>query len=213
VAGKSLEKRIERLEAIQEIQYIMGLYESYHSASMQEETVALFAQKTPGVKVEIDAFGVWEDIEGVRRMFVKFLGTYEKDLTGRIYQHDLTTPVIQVAEDCKTAKALWNSPGLETHIDAVKGKPKAMWAWGKYRIDFVKEDGLWKIWHMYWYTTFITPYEKGWAEQPMGEWKMPEKYGPDRASTNFNPYSPTRTDFNAHKLIPAPPMPYKTWKE
>ncbi|OGO23477.1 MAG: hypothetical protein A2144_00160 [Chloroflexi bacterium RBG_16_50_9] len=213
MAGKSLEERIQRLEAVQEIQNVMGLYESYHTASMQEETVALFAQKTPGAKVEIDAFGVWEGIEGVRRFFVKFLGTYEKDLTGRIYQHDLTTPVIQVGEDGQSAKALWSSPGLETHWDPKTGKLKAMWAWGKYRMSFVKEDGKWKIWRMNWHTTFITPYDKGWTEEPMGEWKMPDVYGPDRPSTHFNPYNPKSTDFGVHKLIPAPPMPYKTWDE
>jgi hypothetical protein len=213
MSEKSLEERIQRIEDILEIQNIMGLYESYHTASMQEETVALFAQKTPGVKVDIDAFGVWEGIEGIRRMFVDFLGTYEKDLTGRIYPHDLTTPIIEVAEDGKTAKALWSSPGLETHINEKTGKPRAMWAWGKYKTAFVKEDGNWKIWQMSWHTTFITPYEKGWAEEPMGDWKMPEKYGPDRPSANFSPYHPDSADFNVHKLIPAPPLPYKTWDE
>jgi hypothetical protein len=52
-----------------------------------------------------------------------------------IAEHCLTSPVIQVAKDGKTAKAIWFSPGVEGN----------QWAYGKYAIDFVKEDGQWKI--------------------------------------------------------------------
>jgi hypothetical protein len=205
---------VERLKAVQAINNLMGRYENYHTASMQKETVELFAHKTPGVWLDLDTFGVWEGIEGVRRFFLDFIGTYETDLTGRIYQHELTTPIVEVAEDCQTARGIWSSPGVETHRspDPVHGELTAMWMWAKYQMDFVKEDGEWKIWHFNLYTTFITPYEgKGWVANPIGEWTMPDKFGPDRPSLNFAPYHPEKADFNAHNLVPALPMPYRTF--
>ena len=57
---------------------------------------------------------------------------------GRLQIHTLTTPLVEVADDCKTAKALWMSPGLETggHVGDLAGS----WAWEKFYVEFICED-------------------------------------------------------------------------
>ena len=50
---KSLEDRIQRLEDVREIENLMAKYAYLHTAGMHEDTVELFAQETPGVRVEI----------------------------------------------------------------------------------------------------------------------------------------------------------------
>ena len=72
----------------------------------------LFAQKTPGVKVEIVESGVFHGLEGARRVFVDMLGKlyhYE----GNCAIHELTTPIIQIQPDMKTAKGMWFHIGLQ----------------------------------------------------------------------------------------------------
>ncbi len=50
--------------------------------------------ETPGVRVEISPLGRWEGLEGINRAMVKF-------------HKFITTPVIEVAGDGKTAKGVW----------------------------------------------------------------------------------------------------------
>ncbi len=65
--------------------------------------------------------------------------------------HTQETPVIEVALDGKTAKGLWYSIGqsVRGEVDS-SGKTSVGtgWMWEKYGVDFIKEDGKWKIWHL-----------------------------------------------------------------
>lgn len=65
--------------------------------------------------------------------------------------HTQETPVIEVAGDGKTAKMLCYSIGLSIRgtVDENGNESKSSsWMWEKYAVDFVKEDGEWKIWHL-----------------------------------------------------------------
>jgi hypothetical protein len=208
---KSLEERIERLEAVHEIQNVMGRYSYLHTADKQEETVALWAKKTPGVRANVPSFGLYEGIEGIRRLYVgahQAMG--EEARIGQMHMHTLTTPVIEVAGDGKTARGVWISPGQET-TTSPGSKPKAHWAWLKYGADFVKEDGKWKFWHLQVYGLFFTPYEKSWVEESIHaeEMALPDELKPARKTTYWTSYTST----SKQVLIPAPPEPYETWDE
>jgi hypothetical protein len=65
--------------------------------------------------------------------------------------HTQETPVIEVAGDGKTAKGLWYSIGIgvrpNVKSDGTYTK-STEWMWEKYAVDFIKEDGKWKIWHL-----------------------------------------------------------------
>jgi hypothetical protein len=65
--------------------------------------------------------------------------------------HTQETPVIEVAGDGKTAKGLWYSIGIgvraNVNSDGTYTKSTS-WMWEKYAVDFIKEDGKWKIWHL-----------------------------------------------------------------
>lgn len=79
---------------------------------------------------------------------------------GLMIEHTLTTGMIEVADDRGTAKGIWISPGHETFPMAGECRPH--WSWGRYGVDFVREDGQWKIWHLHVLTTFRTPYDQSW---------------------------------------------------
>jgi hypothetical protein len=65
--------------------------------------------------------------------------------------HTQETPVIEVAGDGKTAKGIWYSIGLAVRGEVNEDGSTSVgtgWMWEKYAVDFIKEDGEWKIWHL-----------------------------------------------------------------
>jgi hypothetical protein len=213
VKSKTIEERLQRIEAIQEITNLMGRYEYMHSSGMHRETVKLFANKTRGVKADIPGFGVFDSgIQGIKRCFAGAHVQSEGDRIGQMHMHTLTTPVIEVAGDGKTARGAWISPGHETAV--INGQPQAFWAWCKYGVDFVKEEGKWKIWHLHVYSIFFAPYEKSWVDStvspPEGIMDRPADIRPDRLNDDAWTYTPISIYPDDE---PAPPEPYATFDD
>ncbi|MGI5971252.1 MAG: nuclear transport factor 2 family protein [Oscillospiraceae bacterium] len=218
-----LVRRIERLEAVNAIQNIIARYTALHAASRQEETCELFCKKTPGTYWMVGN-AVYNGHQGVRDHFVHHMGDNEKDLTGRLYLHEMVTPLIEVAGDCQTAKCLINTMGCETGPGETEGNV-SLWAFSRYRWNFAKEDGEWKIWNMRLYITFLTPFAGGgWTETPYYPiHEVAVKRGLAKPGTNYvtyfapgeemKPFSITSPDCDIHNLIPEPPKPYWTWDE
>jgi hypothetical protein len=185
----SLEHEVMRLQAINEIENLMGRYEAIHMGQYVQKTWELYARHTPNTWMDIADWGVFVGIDSIKRAWnqgtigvvgpVKIEGSGGQQppqpgqaapaagsgqtgasnqppmgLGKTLAEHPLTTPVIQIARDGKTAKAIWWSPGME----------RGGWAYGKYAVDFVKEDGAWRIWHLKWFRIFITPYNQSYTE-------------------------------------------------
>jgi hypothetical protein len=214
MSEQSLEQRIQRLEAIHEVQNLMGKYEYYLATGMGEEIVSLFAQNTSGVTANLGDWGVFKGIEGIKKLFIGLIGTMMTQ-EGCLGEADLTTAVIEIAGDLKTAKAAWMSPGFETTRDPINGKIHAGWCWTKYACDFVEENGEWKLWHYNNFLTLFADYDKSWAEggehysrQPGAIIPFDPKCQPDGISIHrHQPYSPnTKREF-----YPAFPTPYETY--
>ena len=117
--------------------------------------------------------------------------------------------------DGKTAKAVWYSPGMVTEIGQ-DGKPFAMWMWEKYGVDFAKEDGKWKIWHIHMYTDFAVPPGKSWTDPEakssfsFGDTvERPPEMNLDVEITTYQEWSPTTVP----QLLPRLPEPYETFSD
>jgi len=168
----------------------------------------MFAKKTPGVKAEIVESGVFYGLEGVRKVFCEVLGKLY-NYQGNLALHELTTPVIEVAKDGKTAKGMWYTWGANTFYDPVKGTI-AIWQVIKYNHVFVKEDGKWKFWDYKAYLMFRSSFDKGWVNEPVIAGSTIK--GPDEAQviksdapTTFHcPYDPSR---GWGPEVPLPPEP------
>jgi len=208
MAQKCIEERIQRLEDIREIENLMARYAYLHTACKHEETAELFAKKTPGVRVEL--MGTYEGTEGVRRAMVKVHQSMNVGKPGFLFVHTQTTPVIEVAGDGKTAKGVWMSPGLETRKNPETGEFVAYWLWGNYGVDFVEEDGTWRIWHVHVYPYMMTPYDKSWVEPWVARLqRLPDETKPDRPAPSSSLYSTTAEI----RYDPVPPEPYETFDE
>jgi hypothetical protein len=205
-------KRIQRLDDVYEIQNLMGRHVYMHE--VHRPTDKLHALNTPGVSAEVAQYGVFEGREGLMRLQTP-PASLVSDETGLMFENLLTTPVIEVAGDGKTAKGVWISPGLETLRDPKTGNLRGFWCWTKYGIDFAKEDDRWKIWHYHVYRIFRTPYDVDWVEEYEQNMEA-ESQSPleqimkrDKPSSYDHPYSKT----TKREYVPAPPEPYETFDE
>jgi len=214
VTEKSLEHRIETLEALHDVQELMSRYFHYHVSNYHKRCwEELFSHKMPDVSAEIADWGKWEGPEHVKAFYLDIMGGDtgpDKKNAGQMHLHQLDTPCIQVAGDLKTAKGVWFSPGHETGVDSQTGKGSVNWCWSSFGTDFIKEDGVWKIWHYHCYAMIMSPFDKPWTEltDDSGmKMKFPEGKGPNKPTTYFNEYRTTKP----RELVPAPPMPYETF--
>src|SRR5690606_5012349 len=107
---------------------------------------------------------------------------------GRINMHMQLQPMITVNDDGRTAKGRWREWALlgnyEEHIE---------WGDAILENDYVKEDGVWKIGEMRFYTNFVAPYEGGWAKlAPVrGDWStdVGRSFRPDEKSpVSYQPF-------------------------
>ena len=211
MATMSVEKRIERIEAVLEIENLINRYEYLKDTGYQDEVMELFALKTPGVSAEM-VWGVYDGPEGIRKLYPGLHARRTpEERKGHMTMFPRTTGVIEVARDGKTAKGLWYSPGMSAGVGD-DGKPHANWTWEKYAVDFVKEDGQWKIWHLHIDCDFAIPFGKDFAEhdwprvqsEPQG-FAKPTRMEPKP----YKRYSPTRL----FQFTPVPPEPYDTFNE
>lgn len=66
--------------------------------------------------------------------------------TGCMSMHPMSTALIRIADDGRSAKGIWYCIGQETEYQE-DGTARSMWINSKIAADFAKEDGVWKLWH------------------------------------------------------------------
>jgi len=79
---------------------------------------------------------------------------------GGLHVQSLMTPLLVFSGDGKTARGLWDSFG--PNVNGINDIGR--WLWIKYAVDFIREDGEWKIWHLQVYSVFVTPYNESWTQ-------------------------------------------------
>jgi len=169
---QELDKEMQRLEletgrrqAVLACSNLMNKYQYYHMRGMRTEETHLFALKSPGACVEM-LWGIYDEPEGVLRWKrMEGYGKPRKETKGLFPFHCMTTPIIEVAKDGKTAKGLWLMYGAETFKPSGEKEAKASWAAGQFAMDFIQEDGEWKIWKYNTTGLIYSPFEKGWHKE------------------------------------------------
>lgn len=236
-----LEKRLEALEndykktiaelrlelakekAVTQIQNCMGRYAYMHTGGMHTACLECFANGDPDLTIEIGPTGVYRGPDAAIRVYDTGHNEYEAERLGFMAEHTLTTPVIEVADDLQTAKAIWISPGHETAPDPETGKYEGDWIWDRYAMDFKCVNGEWKIWHFQMFPTFRCDYYTCWTETEPNdrvqermrleaglEMNVPmfEAAPADEPTTFFEEYATDRV----MKFWPQPPRPYATFE-
>lgn len=166
----NLDKRVSILEAQQNVRYLQHTYGYYLDKCLYNEVVDLFAENGS----VYFCGGVYKGKEGVKRLYIgRFRKRFTNDLNGPrfgfLLDHPQMQDVVSVAEDGQSAKARFRSimqAGL--HKDAQEGYQGtvSMDQWfegGIYENEYVKEDGVWKIYRLNYRAFWHGKYDKGWS--------------------------------------------------
>jgi acetyl esterase/lipase len=169
-----LAARAERLQDEQDVENLQKVYGYYLDRRMWDEVADLFADNGT---IEVGLRGVYVGKARVRQ-FLNLLGPAGvKD--GELYDHVQLQVVVDVAEDGRTAK----SRSRELNMIGVVGG-QGEWSEGIYENSWVNENGVWKLKDLRYFPTFISDYDKGWAQDakpvPTASTELP----PDRPPTS-----------------------------
>lgn len=211
---QALELALAKEKAVTQIQNCMGRYAYMHTGGKHDECMACFAEGDPGLTIEIGPLGLFKGPDAAYRVYHIMHNMGEGKRIGFLAEHTLTTPVIEVADDLQTAKALWISPGHETAVGP--DGPDPNWMWGRYAMDFKNVNGEWKIWHFQMFPTFMCNFYEAWTDTLPFD-KQPPRPAPPDDGKRVKPDAPTTfaeeysTD-RAMKYWPQPPKPYATFE-
>jgi len=198
-----LSRRVQLLEdelAIQKLQskYAHCLFTQRYARIPEE----CFARRAADVTLEFSDSGVYRGLEKIRAVFRDFEAARAR-IPGFFILHMTVNPYIEVARDGRSARSHWLSPG------AVGSDTSAGWVWGPYYIDYVKEDGEWRILHSNLAPLFRNRYEVSWAEaKDHGTVRRALTVEPDEASTVYRPYSEMKGEPDIFRDHPDLPEPY-----
>ncbi len=220
-----------RMAAAQACRNLMGKYSYLYTAMRHRDYVALWADRDDDLLVM--PWGYYKGKEGVVTCYVKDHGDRSDPevqrspiFKGAMMMHAMDTPVVEVAGDGKTARGCWISPGHEScfipdtskNPDWKKGDPitddmlvsSAEWAWSKYQVDFILEDGQWKFWKMRLWPIYKTDFYVSWIDHPdMDPADFPFK--------NYTPLPKPNWAWSPDSVYPAdepePPLPYEHYED
>lgn len=231
----------ERALAMWEVQNVMSKHAYYHAAGVNlEEMAAIWVDEYgPNAKTAKFSSPIWvmNGFETIKNAYGKVNQQNRQNALEKLAKvnpdievteenlgaghewamHTNTTPVIEVAGDGKTAKGIWYSPGmgLMTEIDGQNVKVNGTFFWEKYAADFIKENGVWKIWHLQMAYDFTPKLDDKWLDfEKKGMVQAGERDGempPGFSSPEYSypAYRPERPSI----IYPQIPQPYYTFEE
>jgi hypothetical protein len=238
----------ERARDRGDIENVFAHYMYLHNAFQDEQIKALWAKRgTPGVSAQYSNVGVYTNYD-------KIMAYHSGRPTpvGKLVFHYLTTPMIEVADDGQTAKGVWIAAGVESGLmspeqaakapeflfekgertgNEVHGKRVwAHWVQMKYPIDFIRQDGQWKIWHFRCLEISRARFDQNWIATAAevqdsaknSEFNADLMYLGDDGKPVFMPKPdapakslayPYRPDAAMDHDMPPLPVPYRTFSE
>jgi hypothetical protein len=188
-----------------EIWKLMSLYSHLYHVGRNSEVPALFAQKMPGVVMEIEDAGIYEGLKSVTYFWNEVFNADRMQRTpGFLAIHMTVNPIIEINSKGTLAKGIWHSHGVCSF--AANNVFKQFTCLGKYDVEYVKEDGQWKFLKFAYRQTYMAPYEKGWMDEPEAASIAGNPNNrPDKPTSYHRPYSKYRINV----FLPQPPEPYK----
>ena len=200
-ALQQLAGRVQRLEDTIEIQKLQSRYAHLLLTQRFDRVVdECFARKTDEVSVEFSDSGVYHGLDKVRALYSALNET--KSIPGFFIMHVSADPYIEIAGDGRTAKSHWLSPG------ASGSDTSASWIWGLLYVDYLREEGGWRIQHTNFAPIFRNKYEVSWAQATDHGTVRILSAQPDAPPTIYRPYNEVKKETDIFKKHPDLPAPY-----
>jgi len=154
----------EDLHAVKRLQRAYGYYVD---KGLWEDVAQLFTEDA----VANYPAGVFIGKPSIREHLYRNVGAGQSGAIGlpdgRLYNHMSIQPVVHLDPGGQTAKGRWRVLAMFGQLGS-----NAVWAEGVYEMGYAKENGVWKIRTLDYYSGFGAPYRTGWvapaAAQPAG---------------------------------------------
>jgi hypothetical protein len=157
---KELEARLKNLEDVEAINRLQRAY-GYYLVHWEGKQLAALFSDAPDVTLGAGDGGVVFSGQKDVKNFFKRVGDPPELLHGLMQ----LSGIVDVDPDGKTAKGRWFGFG-PLAIPGEDEKVKAIWGFGIYENEYVKEKGRWKIKKLHYDYIMTTPYEDGWVKTP-----------------------------------------------
>jgi hypothetical protein len=195
---KELEKRIESLQALRDIEDIKKLqkaYGYYLMNWMHEELIDCFST-SPKTTLEWPQ-GTFIGGDGPHRFFGNINTKKDPEFMHQMMQ---ISGIVDVDPDGKTAKGRWWGfgamaiPAGSMEIPGGEGVDQAI-SCGIYEMEYIKEDDVWKILKIKWVPVYSGAPGQGWVKPdrrakskpaPVGDGGFPESWHPDSGPANID---------------------------
>jgi hypothetical protein len=173
---EALETKIRTLEDIEEIKKLQRSYGFYLEHWMAEDIIDLFADGEDTTLLV--AAGQYVGKEAIIRFFRHGRGValHRADNPEFLHQVMQLSGVVDVAPDGRTAKGRWYGFGANA-FPVEDGKVNPGWMNGVYEVDYLKNEGKWKLKKVHWCMTFHAPWTVGFVDPSKRvDYKMDRPY-------------------------------------
>ncbi len=195
---KELEKRIESLQRLQDIEDIKKLQKAYGYYLMNwlhEELIACFST-SPRTTLEWPQ-GTFTGPDGPRRFFGNINTKRDPEFMHQMMQ---ISGIVDIGPDGNTAKGRWWGfgamaiPAGSMEVPGGEGVTQSIGC-GIYEMEYIREEGVWKILKIKWVPVYGGTLEEGWVRperraksrpSPINSRGFPESWYPDGGPDSIN---------------------------
>lgn len=157
---------ISRVWDQEDIRDLMGRWAYYEAANRCAEALERFWVRRPENRATASFGRNWGFLQGMEAIRAYYLDRNRFGAPGTARMHPLSTKLLCLAEDRQTAQGLWMGIAYETAPNSA-GELDAKWINERVAVDFLLEDGQWRIWHMFIGTNYVLSAGEDYAEQPI----------------------------------------------
>ncbi|KAF7552067.1 hypothetical protein G7Z17_g4584 [Cylindrodendrum hubeiense] len=189
---KSLQRTVEKLAAESEVRKLHHKYGYYLDKCLYQEVVDLFSDRPDAYVQFLNGRFVGKD--SISRLYVKrfaqrFVGGRNGPIEGWLLDHLLAQDIVDLEPGTNIAKFRGRtlmSAGTHNNMPAeYPGGHRQWWEGGIYENEYIKEDGVWKIFRLRYYPFWHGTFEAGWQHSnnfvPIFKEVYPEnELGPDQ---------------------------------
>ncbi len=154
----AMEKELTRLKDIEAIRKLEHAYSYYLVMWMLDEIIDLFSERDDTMLEWPE--GTFYGKDGLKRFFGRINAKQDPEF---MHQMMHLSDVIDIAADGKTGKGRWWGFGAMAIPMGDTGINQAL-ACGIYENDFIKEEGVWKLWKIKWVPVYAGTPATGWVK-------------------------------------------------
>jgi len=172
----SLSKEVTRLNDQAEITKLQYKYGYYLDKCLYREVADLFADH-PGTYAEFLG-GRYRKKAGAQRLYIerfakRFVNGRNGPIHGFLLDHAQMQGIVNVSADGTHANGRYRTlMSAGVHKSIADKHPRGFvqwWEGGLYENEYIKEDGVWKIFKLKYFPFWHADFQKGWSNKEIGE--------------------------------------------